>query len=271
VWPVHDRVHDESFSKFEILMRLGVFTGKFKPPHAGHYQTILQIADTNDETRVFVSPKTEGGITGEMAVEILKDYFKERPDVQVELSDVTPVRAAYEFIEDLGKTPEAEDIDLTVYALGEDLIRFGSVEKWKGRLRSVSRKETARPDFEHGMKVSGTLMRKFLADGDKQSFVRGLPSVADKDRVWAIVTNNGVEEQGTWSIPADSFRQQIDPNIMPNQINVPVGGLPAHWVTTQPYSRFDLKTNPFADRYGRNPGKRRVKTFEEFCRTGEAE
>ena len=252
-------------------MRLGVFTGKFKPPHAGHYHTILDIADANDETYVFVSPKTEGGITGEMAVEILKNYFAERPDVKIQLAGVTPVRAAYEFIEELGQSPEAEDIDLTVYALAEDLIRFGSLEKWKGNLRSANKQETSRPDFEHGTKVSGTLMRKFLADGDKRNFIKGLPSVADKDLVWSIVTNNGVEEQGTWSIPADSFHQQIDPNIMPNQINVPVGGLPAHWVTTQPYSRFDLKTNPFADRYGRNPGKRRVKTFAEFCQTDDAE
>jgi hypothetical protein len=52
---------------------------------------------------------------------------------------------------------------------------------------------------------------------------------------------------------------------MPTNINVPVGGLPAHWTTSQPYSRFDLKTNPLADRYGRNPKSRTVKTFNEFC------
>ncbi len=252
-------------------MKVGVFTGKFKPPHAGHYQTILQIADSNDETYVFVSPKTEGGITGEMAVEILNLYFADRPDIKIQLSQITPVRAAYEFIEELGKEQGADDIDLTVYALAEDLIRFGSVEKWKGNLGSVSKQETARPDFGDGKKVSGTLMREFVKAGDKMNFIKGLPDGVDKDLVWAIVTNSQVAEQGTWSIPADSFHQQIDPNIMPNQINVPVGGLPAHWVTTQPYSRLDLKTNPFADRYGRNPGKRKVMTFDEFCQINTAE
>jgi cytidyltransferase-like protein len=247
-------------------MKVGVFTGKFKPPHAGHYQTILQIADENDETHVFVSPKTEGGITGEMAVEILNLYFSGRPDVQIHLSTITPVRAAYEFIEELGKEPGAKDIDLTVYALAEDLIRFGSVEKWKGNLGSVTRTETARPDFGNGQKVSGTLMREFVKAGDKLNFVKGLPDGVDKDRVWEIVTNKQVEEQGTWAIPASSFTQQIDPNIMPTDVNVPVGGLPSHWTTSQPYSRWDLKTNPFADRYGRNPKSRAVKSFAEFCK-----
>ena len=39
----------------------------------------------------------------------------------------------------------------------------------------------------------------------------------------------------------------------------------SHWTTSQPYSRFDLKTNPMADRYGSNPGGRAVKTFDDFC------
>jgi hypothetical protein len=53
---------------------------------------------------------------------------------------------------------------------------------------------------------------------------------------------------------------------MPTDVNIPVGGLPAHWTTSQPYSRFDLKTNPFADRYGTNPKMKSVKTFDEFVK-----
>ena len=256
-------MHDEGCPKSALLMKLGILTGKFKPPHAGHYKTIQEIADSNDETHVFVSPREEGGITGDQSVKILNLYFKNRPDIKITLSETSPVKSAYDFIEDLGKSNKASRIDLRVYGLEDDLSRFASVQKYKGNLKSVEPKQTSRPSFDSDTKVSGTLMRKFLKDGDKESFVKGLPAGEDKDRIWKIVSQR-TDEASAWSVPADSFTTQTDPNLMPSPINVPVGGLPSHWTTSQPYSRFDLKTNPLADRYGRNPAKKWVKTFDEF-------
>lgn len=241
-------------------MKLGILTGKFKPPHAGHYKTILEIADTNDETHVFVSPREEGGVTGEQAVKILTLYFKKRPDIKIILAETSPVKSAYDFIEDLGKSKKAESVDLRVYGLPVDLSRFASLDKFKGEIRSTEKKETSRPEFETGSKISGTLMRQFLKDGDKENFIKGLPKNVDKEAVWKIVG-----ESETWAIPADSFNQQTDPNTMPSNINTQVGGVPSHWGASQPYSRFDLRTGPAADRYGRNPSpKRKVKSFDEF-------
>ena len=255
------------------LTRIGVFTGKFKPPHVGHYKSILEIAEQNDETHVFVSPREEGGITGEMATEILNLYFEDRQDVQIHLAEVTPVRAAYEFVEELGQSESGSGCQINLYALPEDMKRFGSMQKWLGNIPSLNQIETSRPEFVKSAEeagdsdgVSGTLMRSFLRDGDKENFFLGLPAGVDKDKVWDIVTDTPVDEEGTYAIPADSFNQQIDPNIMPTDINTQVGGLPSHWVTTQPYSRFDLKTNPIADRFGLNPKSRPVKTFDEFCK-----
>jgi hypothetical protein len=245
-------------------MRLGILTGKFKPPHAGHYKTILEIADTNDETHVFVSPREEGGVTGAQAMKILKEYFKKRPDIKIILADKSPVTSAYDFIEELGKSKKAESVDLRVYGLPVDLSRFASIDKFKGDIRSVEKKETSRPEFETGSKISGTLMRQFLKDDDKENFIKGLPKGVDKEAIWKIVTGP-VDESESWSVPADSFTQQTDPNVAPSTINTQVGGLPMHWTTSQPYSRFDLKTNPLADRYGKNPEpKKKVKSFDEF-------
>jgi hypothetical protein len=245
-------------------MKVGIITGKFKPPHAGHYKTILGIANLNDETHVFVSPREEGGITGEQSVRILKNYFGSKSGVKIKLAEVSPVKTAYDFIEALGKSDKAKQIDLRVYGLEDDLSRFSSLEKFKGNMKSAERVETDRPKFDSDQAVSGTLMRKFLKAGDKASFIKGLPDVADGESVWRILGGEANENMN-WRIPADSFNQQIDPNIMPTDINTQVGGLPAHWTTSQPYSRFDLKTNPLADRYGRNPKSRAVKTFAEFC------
>ena len=183
------------------------------------------------------------------------------------------MRSAYEWVEALGKTQDAPNNKINLYALPADMKRFAAMEKWLGGITQLQRIETVRPEFIKGTGqeegdsdgVSGTLMRQFIADDDLESFAKGLPNGVDKDRVWAIVKGGQVEENGTFAVPADSFNQATDLNIMPTDINVPVGGLPSHWTTSQPYSRFDLKTNPMADRYGSNPGGRAVKTFDDFC------
>jgi len=246
-------------------MKVGIVTGKFKPPHFGHYKSIIRAAEENDETHVFVSPREESPITGAMSMKILERYFSDREDIKGRLAEQSPVRSAYELIEKMGQSPEAENIHVTVYSGPSDLKRFERVEKYAGNIGSVDRVETERPEYAMGAGISGTLMRKFVMAGDKESFVKGIPPGMDADRIWEIVTGNEITEGGSWSIPAASFSQSTDPNIMPTGINVPVGGLPAHWTTSQPYSRCDLKTNPIADKYGRNPKSKRVKSFEEFC------
>lgn len=75
---------------------------------------------------------------------------------------------------------------------------------------------------------------------------------------------NHVSENHSWKVPADSFDQEQDYNVQPTPINYQMGGVPTHWVTSQPYSRWDLKTNPWADRYGMNPKSKPVKSFDEF-------
>lgn len=275
------QVKAKHLPKLEIT-NVGIFTGKFKPPHLGHYEMIEKYAAENDEFHVFVSPKPEEGITGKMAVQILNFYFKDSKKIHIHLADETPVRSAYEWVTELGKTTEAPNYKINLYALPKDMGRFAAMEKWLGGIRQIERVETIRPEFEKSTDpkkgdpdgISGSIMREFIKDGDEMSFVKGLPAkLTDeiKAQIWKIVTgqisiDSIKEEVGTYDIPADSFNQEIDPNVMPNDVNVPVGGLPAHWTTSQPYSRLDLKTNPLANRYGSNPMDRAVKTFDDFCK-----
>lgn len=68
---------------------------------------------------------------------------------------------------------------------------------------------------------------------------------------------------GTGSIPAGSFSQSNDPNIQPTGINIQTGGIPNHWLATQPISRRDMKMNNTPG-IGVNPRINKVLTFEEF-------
>ncbi len=54
------------------------------------------------------------------------------------------------------------------------------VKKKQVELRPVERSST--------VNVSGTKMRKWLEDGDKEAFVKNLPSSIDKDAVWDILS-----------------------------------------------------------------------------------
>ena len=254
------------------LKQIGIFTGKFKPPHLGHYSSILQIAKDNDETHIFVSQKRKDSITGEMATDILKLYFSKRPNIHIHLAKVTPVRSAYEFVEELGKNKSEAHFKVNLYALPEDMNRFGQMEKWLGENTKIERIETGRPEFIDASAettkdpdgVSGTLMRKFVNDNDKTSFFKGLPNSVDKDEIWKIIKKE-VTENGTYSIPADSFNQSRDMNIQPSLINVQTGGIPRHWSPSTRYSRIDLKNNQIA-----KSTSKIVKTFSEFIEESQA-
>lgn len=67
----------------------------------------------------------------------------------------------------------------------------------------------------------------------------------------------------TGSIPADSFAQSNDPNIQPSSINIHMGGIPNHWLATQPISRRDMKMNNTPG-LGSNPKSVKVLSFKEF-------
>jgi hypothetical protein len=80
-----------------------------------------------------------------------------------------------------------------------------------------------------------------------------------------------INENGEYSVPADSFNNQYDFNVQPSPISVNLGGIPGQWTNSQPYSRWDMTTNPIAQTHGRNPvgpaKGNRVKTFDEYLET----
>lgn len=67
----------------------------------------------------------------------------------------------------------------------------------------------------------------------------------------------------TGAIPASSFKQSNDPNVQPNPIRVNLGGIPNHWLATQPLSRRDMKANNTPG-IGMNLRTNKVATFKEF-------
>lgn len=247
------------------LKTIGIIAGRFKPPHVGHYETILRIAKHNDETEVFVSPIEIDEITGKMSVKILQLYFKKDPTVHIHLAKASPVKAAYQFIDALGKKPNARSYELNIYALESDLNRFDNIDKFIGNIRieNVGKIRTRR-----SKQISGTMMRNALTSGSKEDFLSGLPEGIDGEFIWNII-HRTVNETGEFAVPADSFSQSDDPNTQPSPINVQLGGIPGQWTNSQPYSRWDMTTSPTAQAHGRNPiepvKKKHVMSFNDYA------
>lgn len=92
-----------SFGKlFEQLLKeidvknIGVFPGKFKPPHRGHFETCKVAAAENDMVAVLISNKPHEGISAEQSFNIWNIYKKYIPNIIPFISTPTPVLACYD-------------------------------------------------------------------------------------------------------------------------------------------------------------------------------
>lgn len=202
--------------KFIIQQRLFVGTGTKtlgivpmagKPVHAGHWKLIELAAKENERVIVYISEKGrkekgEFPIEGQQMIEvwndILKKYLSKNVSIKFVESPVSNVRYVL-----LDLESDAEDAPVvSIYSDSEDIQNYdlsefnakyaqlGSMGKIK--LRGVERTST--------VDISGTKMRGFLLNNDKDSFLGYLPepiSSSDKEKIWNIFKGNQLQE-GSW-------------------------------------------------------------------------
>lgn len=201
----------------EITMnRIGIFTGKFKPPHKGHYEIIKRALAENDQVRIYVSDKPEGGIDADTAIKILKRYFGKNRKIVIEKTSISPVRSAYRFIYALGESKDAPNHAISLYADPDDMKRFDKVHQYAGKIKNIQKINTGRAKFSDGERdLYGKDMRAFLKNNDFASFSQGIPDKVNPKAIWKILTTN---ETGEYTVPASAFklnkkvtRQDINP------------------------------------------------------------
>ena len=158
-----------------------------RPYHLGHDMLIRIAARDNDEVHVYASMSDRENVSGaameKVWNELIKPTLPGNVDVILGGNPVTNV-----FVE-LGEANEAKSKDFfTVYSDDIDIGKFNVVQKYAGDLiaggqiilRGIKRSET--------VDVSGTQMRQWLAQGDKESFVSKLPRGIDGDVMWHVLT-----------------------------------------------------------------------------------
>ena len=182
--------------------RIAVVPGGFKPPHAGHFLGAKYFLDKNlaDEVHVLVSPKERVGhssdgksqvvITKDMSLAVWERYIEEHGlsgKMMVSVSkNASPVGAAYDFMATMNK---GDTILLGKGEKDECDTRFNRAQEWSDKKGyGVNVEIECTPMFGGG--VSGTVMRRLLADGNKKEFFKyiAVKNPADKEALWNLLT-----------------------------------------------------------------------------------
>jgi nicotinic acid mononucleotide adenylyltransferase len=133
------------FSKFNFLLesmeneqKVALIPGSFKPPHKGHYVMIehySKLVGPNGKVIVFVSKpsaknarKTKDGkiIEPETVKQILDIFCKNLGNVEVEVSQVSPVKSCY----DIGERLDSGVLIFGCSKKGDDIKRFKQIKQY---------------------------------------------------------------------------------------------------------------------------------------------
>ena len=192
------------------LARVAVVPGGFKPPHAGHFQGAewflngkKQDEENNaiepaDMVYVLISPKSRMGHSKDgrdgRGVEITKEMSKQLWDLYIKenglggkmkailVKDDSPVKAAYEFMQ---KLRPGQTLILGKGAKDASDKRFDGAQAWSDKNGYELNVEVVDTPMMAGG-VSGTDMRRLIADGDYEDFAKYIP-LKDPSQAWNIV------------------------------------------------------------------------------------
>lgn len=93
-----NNIFKEELIKEIPVISIGVFPGKFKPPHKGHFKTAKVAGGQNKVVYVLISDKEHEGYSAQQALEIWSIYAKYLPNVEPYIVTRTPLIATYELL-----------------------------------------------------------------------------------------------------------------------------------------------------------------------------
>lgn len=80
---------------------IGLYPGKFKPPHKGHLNVVKKALNECDEVHIIISNKIHEGYSPELSKKLWEIYTKNLPQVKISIAEEsTPVTQIYKEIKD---------------------------------------------------------------------------------------------------------------------------------------------------------------------------
>jgi phosphopantetheine adenylyltransferase/ribosomal protein L37AE/L43A len=175
---------------------IALVPGGFKPPTAGHFALVDEVAKNSniDKVIVLIGHKNRDGVSKEESLAIWDIYKKYLPpNVEIQIADNTsPIADVNSLIKN-----NPQNIYYPVVGIrGEmdlgDLNRFDSMKGKYDNFKTIVIKSEEGED-----RISGTNTRAALIGGEKERFQKYLPTELtdeEKDKVWSILAKTPIEE-----------------------------------------------------------------------------
>jgi nicotinamide mononucleotide adenylyltransferase len=182
-------------------MKIGIIVMSAKPMHVGHDALIRRAAAECDEVHLYVSLSDrkrpgEFPVLGSTMERIWSDYIERTLPTNVVITytkETSPLRSAYQ---ELGNANESNSVDeFIVYGDQDDLTKTfnpKALDKHYPNLRNSGRLLT----MKTARLSSGTELRNYLSNDDKESFKAKMPNGVDGDAIWHLLKgqkNSNVE------------------------------------------------------------------------------
>jgi hypothetical protein len=93
-----DKSFNEELIKEIPVISIGIFPGKFKPPHRGHFKTAQEAGKENKVVYILISELEHQGFTADQSLQIWDIYRNYIPNIEPYIVTRTPMAATYELL-----------------------------------------------------------------------------------------------------------------------------------------------------------------------------
>jgi citrate lyase synthetase len=186
------------------MTTIGLVPMAAKPFHAGHFGLIQIAAKENDVVKLYVSLSDRDIVSGKAMQTIWEDQIENILPANVEITyGGSPVRNVYL---EIGTASESNSQDnFTIYSDPADAAEnFSdkSLQKYAKNLYDTGRVITRGIERTSTVDVSGTKMRQFISNNDKESFKKFLPKKLDANKYWnTLMSMKPIEKEVKIKIP----------------------------------------------------------------------
>ncbi len=159
---------------------IALYPGKFKPPHAGHFNVVAKAANIADKVIVIMSQGSKDEFTAEDSMKVWRLYEDILPsNVQVIISGkASPVSEVFDIIKD------KETDFIVLYGKGEE-SRYRAIEKDPNTYPNVKIVDAG--NFES---LNATDLRTAIRNKDLEDIKKFLPASIDPKQFLSIYTQN---------------------------------------------------------------------------------
>ena len=218
----------------EETQRIGLFPGKFKPPHTGHFLGAKEMIDSYDADKVFViiskrgvKRETEKGlfvVMPETSEKIWNKYIDENgykgKIVTIVSSQPSPIVDTYEMLKEF---PAGTTVLVSKGEKDAEDPRFARMQQFIEKNNLPVRVESVSGSMSD-TGASGTKLGLAIANGDLETFKKMIPlSGAPAMELWEELTSQVIDE-GYYGDSVNLF-EMIDEALNIDNNNVPGGQL----------------------------------------------